>query len=88
MMNGLYAQNIQQESEDWYPHNQTPGPEKVFTDEQDNKGVENRQLSPACHEFRIQDVSFQGVDDRDHDQNVNYVPHPTDGIGDHTEGNQ
>lgn len=88
MMNRLYPQNIQQESEDWDPHNQPPGAEKVFTDQQDNEGVENRQFSPTRHELRIQNVGFQGMNDGNHNQNIDNVTHPTYRISDHTEGNQ
>ena len=73
-------QDIQKESKDRDTDDQAPGAEEVLAKEQDNEGVEDRQFRLAGHEFRIQDIGFQGVQDSDHDQNVDHVLDPADRI--------
>lgn len=75
------TQNIQKESKDWDADDQAPGAEEVLANEQDHKGVEDRQFRLAGHEFRVQDIGFQGVQDGDHDQNIDHVLNPPDRIG-------
>lgn len=82
------SQNIQEESKDRNADDQAPGTKEVLANEQNYKGIKDRQLCLAGHEFWVQDIGFQSVQYGDHDQNIDHVLDPANRIGHQRQGDQ
>lgn len=54
--NRLYAHDIKQESKDRHADDQAPGTKQLFTDQQHDERIKDRQFRAAGHKLRIQDI--------------------------------
>lgn len=54
--NRLYAHDVKQESKDRYTDDQAPGTKQLFTDQQHDERIKDRQFRAAGHKLGIQDV--------------------------------
>lgn len=54
--NRLYAHDVKQESKDRHTDDQAPGTKQLFTDQQHDERIKDRQFCAAGHKLGIQDV--------------------------------
>ena len=54
--NRLYAHDVKQESKDRHTDNQAPGTKQLFTDQQHDERIKDRQFRATGHKLGIQDV--------------------------------
>ena len=66
----FHFQNVEQEHERRNADDQSPHPEEMLGEDQDDERVEDRQMGLRRHQARIQDVRFHRVNQHDKQKQV------------------